>query len=230
MRSRGIVYLLVVGFALLAVWTVVIPGFVQWRLEAALYQVLPAERIKVGVRGRPEAIMRGQIPWLTVDVRRARVDALPIEALTAEFSQVELDSARLFGGGQLTVRRIGAGRASLVLTEEGLRRYLEQAQGVRSVRVRLADGVMTLEAMIPLLQQEFRATMQGRFVILDGRRVILRVENLSVSGVTLPSEIANILLAPLNPLLSVEQLPFPLRLQTVAIENGQLTLTAEAAS
>jgi len=227
-RSRGFIYLLLAAVALGTIWTVVIPGLVRWRLAAALSQSVSAERIKVGVGGLPDAMIKGRVAWLGLEIHRGKVGGLIIEALNAEFYHVELDN--LFSGGTIAVRHIGGGRASLVLTEEGIRRYLEQAQGIKSARVRLADGLMTLEATIPVLAQEFRATMQGRFVILEGRRLNLHVETLSVSGIPLPSEVANILLAPLNPLLSVEQLPLPIRLQTVAIEQGQLTLTAEPAS
>ncbi len=228
MRGWGVVAVLVA--IVLAIWTVAIPGLIQWRVEAALSQTLPAESIKVGVRGRPDALLAGHMSWFTVDVRRAMVDRLPVEVLSAELSHVELDNPGVLHGGPLNVRRIGAGHASLVLTEEGLRRYLEQAQGLRNARVQLAGGLLTLEGTVPLLLHEFRATMQGRFAILEGRSVVLHVDRLTVSGIALSPEIANILVMPLNPLLRVDQLPIPLRLLQVAIEDGRLTLTAEPSS
>ncbi len=226
-QSRGVAYVLVA--ALVAISTVVIPGLVQWRLEAALHETLSADLIKVGVRGRPETILRGHVTWLTLEIRQAKMDGLLVDALRAEFSQVELDSPHLLRGGPLRLKRIRAGRASLVLTEDGIRRYLEQA-GIRSARVRLADGLVTFEGTIPVLDHEFHATMRGRFAILEGRRVVLRVDTLSVSGVVLPPEVANVLITPLNPLLTVEELPIPLRLVQIAVDHGQLTLMAEPVS
>ncbi len=226
-RGRGVALALLA--AVLVVWFG-IPAYLQWRLEAALRRALPAETISVGVRGRPDAVLAGHFARLTLDIRRAQVDGLPVERFTADFSSVEIDRQGLFEGGELKIRHIGAGQASLVLTEEGLQRYLEEAKGIKGARVRLADGLISVEGTVMLLQYEIRATMRGRFIVQHSREVVLQVESLSISGVALPPDIANTLVTPMNPLLTVDQLPVPLRLQAVAIEHGQLTLTAEPPS
>ncbi len=228
--ARIRVFVLALVATLLVVWGVAIPGLLQWRLQAALRRALPAASVRVGVRGRPDALLAGRLARLTVDIRRATVDGLPVQALTADFFQVEVDSQRVLRGGDLAIRHIGAGRATLVLTEDGLQRYLDEAKGVKGARVRLADGIITVEGAIIVLHQELGATMSGSFVVQDGRQVRLRVQSFSVSGVELPPDVANVLIAPLNPLLSVDQLPIPLHFLTVVIERGRLMLTAEPVS
>ncbi len=230
MRQRWIGYGLAIVVVVVAIWTLVIPLVMQWQLESALRRSVPAQSIKVGVHGRPDRILNGWIAGLTLDIRGARVDHLLIDAFTAQVSEVELESPRLFRGGPFVVRKIGAGRATVTITEEGLRRYLEEAQGIRSPTVRLSEGHLILEGTIPVLQQEFRATMQGRLIVVGGREVDLHVESLTVSGIPLAPEIANVLVTPMNPLLRVDQLPIPLRLIELTVDRGRLELTAEPTS
>jgi hypothetical protein len=220
----------VIVVVVVAIWTLAIPFLMQWQLESALRRSVPAQSIKAGVRGRPDLILNGWIPGLTLDIRGARVDHLLIDAFTAQVSQVELKSPRLFRGGPFVVRKIGAGRATVTITEEGLRSYLEEAQGIRNARVRLSQGRLIIEGTIPVLQQEFQATMQGRLIVVGGREVVLHVESLTVSGVTLAPEIANVLVTPMNPLLRVDQLPIPLRLVELTVDRGRLMLTDEPTS
>lgn len=226
MRRRWASVGLVVVATVFLVWTVAIPGIMQWQLEAALRRSFPAESIRVGVRGRPDQILNGRISWLTLDIREAVVDGLRLAELTAQVAQLELDSPRLFNGGPLVIRKVGPGRASVTITEEGLRRYLE-ARGLKNSKVRLSDGHLMLEGMIPVLQTDFRATMQGRFVLVEERQVVFQVESFTVSGLTMSPEIANVLIAPLNPLLRADQLPIPLRLRQLVVDKGRLTLMAE---
>ncbi len=227
---RGRVVVLVVVVALLAVWTIAIPGWVQWQVGAALRRSIPADSVKVRIQGRPDAVLAGHLARLSVEIRRATVDGLPVEGFSATLSGVELETTGVLHTGPVTIRHIGGGQALLILTQEGLQRYLEQAKGMKGARVRLADGVMTLEGTIMVLQSEIQTTVRGRFVIQDGRQVLLQVQSFSISGVALPEGIGEVLIAPLNPLLTVDHLSLPLRLLTVTIDNGQLVLTAEPVS
>lgn len=227
MRSR--VGLVLVVLAAIVVPVAAIPSVLGWRLQSALRHDLAAQDVRVILQGELGAVT-GRFTRMMLEVRGTRLNRLPVQELRAEFTDIEIDSQRVLRRGELAIRRIGSGRATLVVSEEGLQHYVAETTGSPGVRVRLADGMVMVGGKITVLEVPVDVTMGGRLMIQDGRRVVLHLETLAVSGLVLPPDVANAMMASINPLLTVDELPIPVRLREVQVDDGRLTVIAEPPS
>ena len=227
MRRLAAVLLLVVGFVIVP--AVAIPAMLRWRVQLALHRDLAAEAATVRLLGGPTAALTGYFRRIQLRIERAHVDTLVVQELSGEFAPVQIDSRTAWRDGRLVVRYLGPGRAVLRVHERDLARYLE-GKGIRGARVRLDAGRLILEGRVVVLNTPVDVTVQGRLFVQRGRDVVLAVETLAISGLVIPNEVGTVLMASVNPLLTVEHLPVPLRLRELTAEHGILTLIAESSS
>lgn len=212
--------------AVLLLTSLGIPTWIGWRLGAAVRRDFHARSADVLVRGGPTAVATGEFSRLILIVHQAVIDGLPLDEVRADFRDVELDVRDAFNG-ELVIHRIGGGQASLEATADDLQRYLVETKGIAGARVRLADGVVTVSGHVTVLAYQIDVTMRGRLAVAGGTKVVLRVETLSISGLSLPADAASALAATMNPLLTIDQLPVPLRLKDVTVRDGRVIVTAE---
>ena len=201
------------------------PSIVGWRLEAALRKDLRAQSAHVSLRPGLGAF-GGNFSGLSMTVRQGQLDGVPVSEIHAEFSQVGLNVGRVLRRGELAVTHLGPGRASLTLTANDVQRYLVEQKGIRGVQVTLDDGIVLLQGKVNVLNFDIDAILRGRLVVPDGRRVVMRVETLAVSGVALPPSVADALAASMNPLLRADDLPFPFRISEVTVDDGRAVVQA----
>lgn len=207
----------------------VFPVVLRWRLEAGLRTAVHARAVSIGYTGGPVAFSRGRFASLHLRLRRAALDGLTVDDFRGDFTDVTADAQALWRG-DLVVRHIGGGHATLTLREEDLARYLLDRRGIRSPVVRLANGIVTLGGQVNVLNTQLDVRLQGRLSIVDGRRVVLDAQTLSIGGLELPSEIAGAVVAAVNPLMTVENFPLPLKLVDVTVDGGAIVLTAAPSS
>lgn len=211
--------------AIVAIPVLAFPQVVAWRLKASLSNDLHAQSVRVSLRGGLTSAVTGRFSRFALDARRGVGDGLPFDILRAEFTDVDLDVGAALRRGELVVTRVGGGEASITLTEEDVQRYLADAKGVAGARVRLAGGVVAVGGNITILTHQIDVQLRGRLVTAP-RQVSLRVDMLSISGLALPPEIANALVASVNPLLTADQLPLPVRFTGADVADGRLHVTA----
>ena len=110
----------------------------------------------------------------------------------------------------------------VLLRHEDLARYLAAAKGVGRAVVTLASGVVTIEGDVRVGAADLRARLEGRLVVVSPTTVDLHVQTLTVSGVEIPAEIGRVLVSGLNPLITLQGLPVPVRIESVAVEEGKV--------
>jgi hypothetical protein len=98
---------------------------------------------------------------------------------------------------------------------------------VSGVVVKFADGLVRVTGTVSVLDARADVTVVGHLVVRDARQIVLDVDTLNVVGLAVPSGVANVLITPLNPLLTVDTLPIPLRLTSVDVKEGSAVVTAE---
>jgi len=81
----------------------------------------------------------------------------------------------------------------------------------------------------PRVPGDVRAVMRGAFVIRDGRQIAFLVRTISLADVRLPPEVGQSLSAAMNPLVTADDFPLPLRFVSVKADDGELVLRADAA-
>lgn len=221
MRKRLWVAVLV----LIAAPLLLFPSILRWRLEAALRADMRAQSARVGLRSGLGAFT-GNVSRLTMTVRGGRLDGVPVSEIQADFADVRLDVGRVLSRGELAFTRVGSGRLSLILTADDVQRYLVEQKRLSGIQVSLEDGIVHLRGKVSVLNAEVDAILRGRLIILDGARLVMRVETLVVSGVGLPPAVADALAASLNPLLRADDLPLPVRLADVTVDDGRAVVRA----
>lgn len=223
-----VVAAIVIGVSI-GVAAAAIPFYVQSRLAAALRADLGAGRVEVGLRAGPQDALAGRFAQLDVTIEDFRAGALPVKRFEAHLTGVELDRARLERRGTLVLRHLTEGRATVVVTEEGLQAYLTASGTLRDARVRLARGEASVQGVIRVLTIDVRAMMRGAFVIRDGRQIAFVVRSMSLADVSLPAEVGQSLSAAMNPLVKADDFPLPVRFVSLTVDGGELVLHADAA-
>ena len=90
--------------------------------------------------------------------------------------------------------------------------------------VTLAGGVVTIEGDVRVGTVDLRARLEGRLVVSSPTTVDLHVQTLTVSGVEIPEEIGRMLGGNLNPLITLRGIPLPVRIESVAADEGQVRI------
>lgn len=196
-----------------------------WRLQTALRQSLATPFVTVRLIGWPGAILSGRYPQVTIVAHRASADGVVLDELSAQLQDVQLDPVRAAALGQFLVRSIGSGQVTLRLLQEDVQRAVENRSSATGVSVRLGGDVVRVAGTVPVL--DVRAEVSGRLIVRGAREVVLDVATMELVGVSVPPSVANVLISPLNPLLTVDSLPVPVRLTSVEVKEGSAVVTAE---
>lgn len=223
MAGRRLVTWLLVIVVLVIGAVIVAPAVVAWRVEAAIAQEFPGSAsVDVRVRTAPWRLIRGTLDRVEVDARRAPTGGIIADRLSVRLRDVHLDLSRLMLERTLAVARVGDGEGMVVLGHEDLARYLATAKGLGRAVVTLAGGVVTIEGDVRVGVTDLRARLEGRLVVVSPTTVDLHVQTLTVSGVEIPEETGRVLVSGLNPLITLQGLPVPIRIESVAVEEGKV--------
>jgi hypothetical protein len=225
MAGRRLVTWLLVIVVLVTGAVIVAPALVAWRVEAAIAQELPGTAsVDVRVRTAPWRLIRGTLDRVEVEARRALLGEIIADQLSVRLRDVQLDLSRLMLERTLAVARVGDGEGMVVLGHEDVARFLVTARGVGRAVVTLAGGVVTIEGDVRVGTVDLRARLEGRLVVSSPTTVDLHVQTLTVSGVEIPEEIGRVLVSGLNPLITLRGIPLPVRIESVAADEGQVRI------
>jgi hypothetical protein len=203
--------------------------FVRGRAERRIADKLedligPAEKYKVRVRGTKDAeIVVGRI-------RRVEIDGWNIQAggqIELESLHAELRNLRYHAPPE---ERVSVGDSLLVvqLTQTALNDYLRRQQPDSQPEVVLNDGTVTLKGMFRWLGVPTPIETTGRLTIVDRVRLEFRAETVRVAADPMSGIGAEYIEKRLNPLLDVQRLNLPIRLDTITSESGRLVVRGTA--
>lgn len=198
-----------------------------WRLEGSLRRSLATPYVGVRLVGWPTALITGQYVRVSVVAHRASVGRLAVDEFAVHLRGVRLDMLRAVLFGRFVVRRVDGGQATIRLLQEDVRQALEDRPYVEGATVKFANSLVHVAGTVTVAGAKVDVDLAGALVLSDSRQVVLHVETMNVRGVSLPPGVANLVIAPLNPLLSVDALPVPLRLVGVEVRDGAAVITAE---
>jgi hypothetical protein len=198
-----------------------------WRLQGALRQSLATPFVSVRLIGWPAAVLSGRYAQVSIVAHRASADGVVLDELAARLQDVQLDPVRAAALGQFILRSVGGGQVTLRLLQEDVQRALENRSSVSGVVVKFADGLVRVTGTVSVLDARTDVTLIGHLVVRDTRQIVLDVSTMELVGLAVPPGIANVLVTPLNPLLTVDPLPVPLRLTGVDVKEGSAVITAE---
>ncbi|MDR7472847.1 MAG: LmeA family phospholipid-binding protein [Armatimonadota bacterium] len=220
--ARALVVAGVVVFGVLA-----LPLLIGWRLEEPVRSALHARGASVRLVGGLTWPLTGRFARLDVEVSGARLGDVVVDETALSLRGVQVDVLRAVVLRRLVVRHADGGRAVMRVRVEDLRQALEDLPAVRDADVSAQDGTVHVAATVDLLGQPVPVQVRGTLRVLDGRRVVVQVEQMRVGHVQVPPAVAAVLAAPLNPLLTVDRLPVPLVIRRVEAGEETITVVAE---
>lgn len=120
------------------------------------------------------------------------------------------------------------GTISAKVVAEDLQEFLEREApgGLHDFKISLSEGKVNVEASIRMIV-EIRASAICSLEIVDGRKLMVKLETVDVLGVGAKSLVEN-QLAKINPVLDVEEVPLNIQLQSVEIAEGAVILQGTA--
>lgn len=216
---RPIAFLL--GFALVALVALgSVPLVLSWRLEAAIARSLPGSPpVRANVTGVPTALVGGRFQRIDIEVRSATVGEVPVSRMTLRLNGVVLDTSRLIMDGALVISHIEGGRGEVEITEEDLKRFLVEKKDVRNPTVSFTPNRVTVEADVRVLGADLRVRLEGSLVVSSPTTVDLRLHALSIGTFSVAGDLGNTLAAAVNPVVRLQGLPVPARIESVVIEK-----------
>ncbi len=224
-RSRLVVWLFTALAVVVILAVALAPTILSWRLRTSIAQSFAdSPRVRTQVEAPPWAIVTGRLDQVTVEVRQAHVGQLPVEQMVLRLREVTVDPVRLLRGTS-AVTRVGRGEGEVLLAQKDVETFLASTKGVQRAVVRLDAGIVTIEGDVRLGGIDLRVRMEGRLVVASPTTVDLYVQTLTVSGVQIPREIGGVLVSSLNPLIALDAMPVPVRIESVAVEGGQVRMS-----
>ncbi|MBM3469844.1 MAG: DUF2993 domain-containing protein [Armatimonadetes bacterium] len=222
---RRAVWLLVGIAALAALWWWVPSSLVQHQLAASIRaQISSPGQLKVKARTTALSLARGHVDRLEIEVRD-----LPLGKASARRFRARLAGVEMAGPGQggAAVRSVESGSAELEIGPPDLERLLA-AHGIADPAVTIdADGV-TATGMVHAGPFGGPARIRGQFYAVSGTELHFRVTSLVVKGEELPPMLANaVLILASQPILSLNGLPVPVRIERVVSEPGRIVVSAQ---
>lgn len=213
--------------ALVAAGVLAAPLLIGWGLEEPLRSALEARDVSVRLVGGPASLLTGRFASLTVVVHRARLGDVVVDEVVASLRGAQVDLLRAVLLRRLVVRHAAGGRASLRVRADDIRQALEDRPGVREAAVSVGEGGVQVAATLDILGHPVAVDGRATLHVVDGRRVVARVEQMRVGRLHLPPPAAAVLAAPLNPLVAVDRLPLPLTIRRLDVGEGTITVEAE---
>lgn len=217
---------LIAALVAIALVLVAPAAILSWVLSAGLQRDFHAQDATVRALAGPAGIVTGRVGRLRFQVRGAAINGVTVREFRAELRGVRLDMAQVWQG-HLRVRELAGGEVAVVLDEDDVQRYLAATKDIQEARVHLDDGTVTVTGTVAVLNAVFGVEIHARLVVGDGSAVLLRVETLTINGVAMPPDIANILMTGVNPLLRAPREPVPVRFRSVVVGGGQAVIAGE---
>lgn len=221
---RRAVWVLVGIAALAAVWTWVPSAVVQRQVAVALRGRLEsAGSVTVRARATLAGLARQRVNRIEIDARGARVGEVAAERLTATLEGVSFHRGP---GGVVVVTRIDSGAAQIEITQADLERYLRDRH-VENPSVNIDETGVVATGGMRIGPVQATARLRGQFFAVDDRDVYFRVASLDVSGADVPPSLAETVLAVAGrPILSVRDLPVPVRIDRIDSTTGRVVIRA----
>lgn len=192
---------------------------VERRIERRLADVLgPAEKYRVRIRETSDgALVQGR-------ARRVEVEGYGILArnqLLVDSLQLTLEDLRYEDGEEdtLSVRR---SELRLELSEAAVNEYLQTFQARYQPEVRFEPEKMRVRLTYPFLGVPTQIRASGRLVVEEGRRLVFDADSADVSFINQPGFGERFVEDRVNPLLDLDRIDFPARLESVQIQQGRL--------
>jgi hypothetical protein len=224
--------LLITGVALVAAVSVLfaaqqwfIPVWMERQLKLGLQEsAAPVERVHVELRTFPAwQLLQGKVQQLTIDLRRANINGLQVEAFFVDATNLVVDTQALREGTGFIVKTADAFQVSAIIAEADLNEYVwKLSDAAKRFRIKLNPEWTGIEGSISVLGQAVQVKVQGHFEIQEVTKVAFVIDQVQVENSPLPRFLLDMFLPRWQVEIDLAQTTFPLQLRDLRVAQGKL--------
>jgi len=195
------------------------------RLARRLEEFLgPAEKYRVRIYGTTDAqLVAGRVRRLVFEGYRILArGVLPVEYLWGELREIR------YVGGEAELLEIRDSDLAVEFSEAGLNRYLREHHGRYQPELTVLDGTVRATILYRIAGTPAPIAAVGRLVVVDHQRLDFRAEQVETPLPIHPDSARSLLEEIVNPIVDLRRIDWPLRLDTVRVEQGRIMVHGSA--
>ena len=224
---RRLALLLVVLGTLAAAAEFLLPAALSELVARGMARTLGTDKVAVTLENRPAIFMLGgDFTRVTAAARDAKVDRLVLSDARVTMTGVKLDMEQLVASRTIALERVKTVDLAVTLSQEEIARYIASSvKGISNVAVTVtpsrvrASGMLTIGGIAKVA-----VTLEGR-IVADQAALKFVADRLVLNN-AFARNIAGSVFSEVT-LLEFAKLPFGVRGRDVAMEEGQVVITAD---
>ena len=223
---------LAVAAALLAGSQLFLPPLVEKQIEAGIARSFgDVKFVRADVRAVPALmLLGGRLDAINLDVRRAALGDLTIDAILLDGRNLKVDTASLVTGRGVRIRSADALLATFVIAEDDLNHYFwRQVNDSQFFRVALERGEAVLAGRVNLLGRGLDVTVRGAFQVDGATTVTFLPRDVRVENTRLPQFLVDMIVQEWTIALELDQEAIPLEITDLLVEDGKLLIYGRGA-
>lgn len=228
--EKPLLILLLVVLGVVVLSQFLLPSWVEEQLAGWIGRSIHTSLVEVEATSFPSIkLLWGDFDLLRVDARQAKIGELEVSGFLFDARGVAVDPAALLLRRRMHFRHIQHLKATIFLSEEGLNRYFKTvAQTAVPASVQLLEDKVVARATVTVLGMPLNLRVEGHFVLAeDGRAIRFQPQRLEVQNSPLPPLVLQLLRDQLILPVELRELPVPIRLTNLRLEEGRLYLFGE---
>ncbi|WP_097016615.1 LmeA family phospholipid-binding protein [Orenia metallireducens] len=219
-----IIFLLVI----LAFMQFYLPQSISQRLTSTLKEeVDKSDRLEVDIDSFPAIeLLLGRVDNLKFSADNLIIDSLPISNFEGEFKDLrvkKVDGQWLVTGGENTY-------LNLKFSEEELNQYLasrEELDIFDKFKMELLKNKVMMVGDIQFFNATVNIQLAGNFVVKDKDTIVFSSDELAVQNIIIPKSLIEQLKDKLQFEIDFADLPFPVKIEQVKLEEDSLEILGE---
>lgn len=224
---RNVVVAAVLAVALMVAGQLALPKLVEKRIEAGIVRSFDDVKfVDADVTAYPAFnLFVGRITSINLDVRRAAMGDLTLDAILLDGRNLTVDMRRLIAGEGVAVRSADSLKATFVIDEDDLNRYFwERVNQSQFFSVSLERGKAILSGRIRLLGRVLDVTVGGHFLVEGGTNVSFVPQEVTVENTRVPQLLLDLIVQEWTIPLELDQEAIPLVITDLLVEDGKLLI------
>lgn len=225
MTKRLLVGVLLTLVGIFALSELLLPYIIGTQIKAGLAKNLGTSEIRVSVKGTSAlALLGGNFSTIKVDAKKAHVEKLDIDQLSAVFINTSIDANKLLSGRTLVFREVGGFDGTITLLEQDISQYMVQKiKGMKNAQVIIMPDNMKVTGDLALGPVTMAVAMDGK---LRGEQTQLKykAEQLQLNKAAVGTSLAGSGLSTDFLLFDMKKLPVAATVRDVIMEQGRVVI------
>jgi hypothetical protein len=221
LRASAALILLTLTGLLPGCTTHYLKGQLEKRIAVRLRSLIgPANHYSVQIEETRDAeLVLGRLRRIRVEGRNVLVGGV----IRLDVLRLDAQGVR-FRGGPDRLDRVRWSHLAVEITDAALNEYLAKVRPAEQAHVALHEGEVTLRGVLRLLGTPVEVEARGPVAISDGRRLIFRAREVIAPSLQLPGGGVAFVERQVNPLVDMNALEWPVRLDAVHVDPEKILL------